>query len=337
MKAVRSFAGVMVAAALLTASPSRAQPVSLTFASAINSEHTATAAMERFKSDVALRTKDTVEIEIVPGGKLGGAVDVLQKVRTDAVFGTWVSIAFVSRLVPQIDALTLPFAFRNYDDAMRTVNGPVGKRIEAELDAKGFTTLGWMELGARHVLNARRPLRTLDDLRGLRIRTQPGETYMAMFRALGTFPVAIDPKDLYLAQQQGHIDAMEVPYSIVDSEDYKFYEHLKYISDTNHILEFIVLIVNKKEFMRLTPEQQKAISEAARLAAAWQRAAAEQGEAAALADLQAKGLRFDHVPPDTRLALRRATVSVVNSMKSWVGADLVDSVLAASERATVKR
>jgi tripartite ATP-independent transporter DctP family solute receptor len=326
----------MMAAALAVASPSKAQPVSLTFASSINPDHTSSLAMEMFKAEVARRTKDTVEIDIVPGMKLGGAMDILQKVRTDAMFGTWVSIAFVSRLVPQIDALTLPFVFRNYDDAMRTVNGPVGKRIEAELDAKGFTTLGWMELGARHVLNARQPVKTLDDLKGLRIRTQPGETYMATFRALGAIPLAVDPKDLYLAQQQGHIDAMEVPYSIVNAEEYKFYEHLKYISDTSHILEFMVVIANKKAFMRLTPEQQKAISDAARLASAQQRKMADEGEAAALAGLQAKGLQFDPVPPETRVALRRATVSVINRMKSQVGADLVNNVFASAAR-TAKR
>jgi tripartite ATP-independent transporter DctP family solute receptor len=285
-----------------------------------------------FKADVASRTKDTVEIDVVPGMKLGGAMDIVQKVRTDAVFGTWVSIAFVSRLVPQIDALTLPFVFRNYDEAMRTVNGPVGKRIEAELDAKGFTALGWMELGARHVLNGRRPLKTLDDLKGLRIRTQPGETYMATFRALGAIPLTIDPKDLYLAQKQGHVDAMEVPYSIVNSEEYRFYEHLKYISDTSHILEFIVVIANKKAFMRLTAEQQKALRDAALLATARQRKTAEEGEAAALAGLKAKGLQFDPVPAETRMALRKATAGVVNNMKGQVGADLVDNVFAAAAR-----
>lgn len=333
MKTVRSFAGAMMAAALAMASPSQAQPVSLTFASSINPDHTSSLAMEMFKAEVVRRTKGTVEIEIAPGMKLGGAMDILQKVRADAMFGTWVSIAFVSRLVPQIDALTLPFVFRNYDDAMRTVNGPVGKRIEAELDAKGFTTLGWMELGARHVLNAKQPLKTLDDLKGLRIRTQPGETYMATFRALGAIPLAVDPKDLYLAQQQGHIDAMEVPYSIVNAEEYKFYEHLKYISDTSHILEFMVVIANKKAFMRLTREQQKAIGDAAKLATAHQRKMAEEGEAAALADLKAKGLQFDPVPPETRVALRKATADVINSMKNRVGAGLVENVFAAAARA----
>jgi TRAP-type C4-dicarboxylate transport system substrate-binding protein len=88
--------------------------------------------------------------------------------------------------------------------------------------------------------------------------------------------------------------------------------------------------------MRLTPEQQKTIRDAARLATAQQRKMADAGEAAALADLKAKGLQFDPVPPETRVALRKATADVVNSMKSRVGADLVDNVFAAVAR-TAKR
>jgi TRAP-type transport system periplasmic protein len=207
--------------------------------------------------------------------------------------------------VPQIDALTLPFVFRNSDDAMRTVNGPVGKRIETELDTKGFTALGWMELGARHVLNARHPLKTLDDLKGLRMRTLPGETYMATFRALGATPLAVDPR-IPTGPATGPHRRNGGPYSIVNSEEYKFYGHLKYISDTSHILEFMVVIVNKKAFMRLAPEQQKAIRDAARLVTTQQHKMADEGEAAALAVLKEKGLQFDPVPPETRVASRKS-------------------------------
>jgi TRAP-type transport system periplasmic protein len=333
MKTLRSFAGVVMAAALAMASPSRAQPVSLTFASVVNLGHTSSLAMEMFKAEVERRTKDTVEIEIAPGRKLGGPMDILQKVRAEAMFGTWLSTSWISRLVPQIDSLSLPFVFRNYDEVMRTVNGPVGKRIEAELDAKGFTTLGWMELGAHQVLNAKRPLKTLDDFKGLRIRTQPGETHMATFRALGAITNAIDPKDVYLAQQQGHLDALEVPYSIGNAEEYMFYEYSKYISDTTHILELIVIVANKKAFMRLTPEQQKAIRDAALLAAVRQRKMSDEGEAAAFAGLRARGLQFDPVPPETRVALIKATAGIIDSMKGRVGADLVNDVLAAARTA----
>jgi tripartite ATP-independent transporter DctP family solute receptor len=303
MKFVRSVVGVTIAAAVVaTVSSSRAQPVSLTMASAINAEHSSSVAMRIFKTEVARRSKNAIDVEIVPDMKLGSASDIVQKVRADGIFATWVATTFMSRLIPQLDVVNLPFVFRNYEDAMRTVNGPVGKLIDAQLDAKGFTTLAWMQLGARSVENSKRPLNTIDDFKSLKIRVQPTEILMATFRSLGATPVVVDTKDNYMALQNGDIDGVEIPYSIVSG--YKFSDHLKYVSDTNHILELVVLIANKNAFMRLTPEQQKAVRDAAKVAAAQQRKMADEEEKAALADLQAKGLQFDPVPSATRIALR---------------------------------
>jgi tripartite ATP-independent transporter DctP family solute receptor len=213
---------------------------------------------------------------------------------------------------------------------MRAVDGTVGKLIEAKLSAKGFTALAWMELGARHVTNAKRPLKTLDDFKGLKIRMQPNETHLATFRALGASPLAMDIKDVYVALQQGHIDGQENPYSVIHAN--KYFETQKYLSDTGHILDLIVLIANKKTFMSLAPEQQKAIREAARIAAIQQRKMAAEGEATALADLKAKGMQFDPLPPATRIALRKATAGVIDGVRRRVGAELVDKVVAETRR-----
>jgi TRAP-type transport system periplasmic protein len=330
MKIVRSLAVCAAAAAsVVVASSSRAEPVTLTMASAINAAHTSSEAMEIFKAEVGRRSKNAVDVELVPDMKLGGALEIVQKVRAGGIFATWVATTFVARLTPQIDAVNLPFVFRNYEDAMRTVNGPVGRLIEAQLDAKGFTTLAWMQLGARSVENAKRPLKTIDDFKNLKIRVQPTEVLTATFRALGSTPVVVDTKDNYMALQNGDMDGMEVPYSIVTG--YRYSDYLKYVSDTNHLLELVVLIANKKAFMGLTPEQQKAVRDSARVAAVQQRKMADEGEKAALADLEAKGLQFDPVPPGTRVALRKAADGAINGLKRRLGADLVDKVIAEAE------
>jgi tripartite ATP-independent transporter DctP family solute receptor len=320
----------MAAAVFAMATLAQAQPLTLTIASAINAEHTTGRAIGRIKAEVARRTNGAIDIEISDREKLGSATALVQKVRAGAIFGTWVAATFVARLVPEVDVVNLPFVFRNYRDAERTVDGRVGKLIESKLDAKGFTTLAWMELGARTVMNAKRPLREIGDFNGLRMRVQPGEIYTATFRALGTTPIVVDTRDNYMALQNGDIDSMDVPCSIVDA--FKYYEHLKYISDTNHILDFAILIVNKGEFLRLTREQQKAFRDASKAATLWQRKMGNDGEAAALADLKAKGLQFDPIPPATRVALRKATAVVIGRMRNLLGANLVDRVVAESSR-----
>ncbi len=336
MKTVRSFVraaalpAMMAAAAFAMAAPAQAQPVTLTIASAINAEHTTGRAIGMIKAEVARRTDGAIDIEISDREKLGSATVLVQKVRAGAIFGTWVAGTFVARLVPEVDVVNLPFVFRNYRDAERTVDGPVGRLIESKLDAKGFTALAWMELGARTVLNANRPLRELGDFRGLKMRVQPGEIYTLTFRALGATPMVVDTRDNYMALQNGDVDAMDVPCSIVNA--FKYYEHLKYISDTNHILDFAILIVNKDQFLHLTPEQQKAFRDASKAATLWQRKMANDDEAAALADLQAKGLQFDPISPATRVALQGAMTGVIARMRSLLGADLVDRVVAESSR-----
>ena len=331
MKFIRSFVGATTTAAILAfASLAQAQPVALRIAGAFGAEHTSSKAMEIFKVELARRSQGLIEVEIIPDMKLGGAKDLIDGVRAESVFATWVGVAFVSRLVPEVEAVSLPFLFKNYDQATRAVDGTVGKLIEAKLSAKGFTALAWMELGARHVTNAKRPLKTLNDFKGLKIRMQPNETHLATFRALGASPVAMDIKDVYVALQQGHIDGQENPYSVIHAN--KYFETQKYLSDTGHILDLIVFIANKKTFMSFAPEQQKAIRDAARIAAMQQRKMAAEGEATALADLKAKGMQFDPLPPATRIALRRATAGVIDGVRRRVGAELVDKVVAETRR-----
>jgi TRAP-type transport system periplasmic protein len=187
-----------------------------------------------------------------------------------------------------------------------------------------------MELGARHVTNSRRPLRTIDDFRGLKIRSQPSEIYLATFRALGTNPVVIDFKDVYLALQQGDID--DNPYSVV--HDYRLFQNQKYLSDTSHVLDLVIFVANKQIFMGLQPRQQNAIREAAAIAVAKQRKMASASEAAAFAKLKETEMQFDPLPSETRVALRRATAGVIEDARKRFGAELVDKVLMASGAGT---
>lgn len=254
----------MLAAVSLTSS-AHTEPLVLRIGSPFGPEHASSKAMEIFRTEVARRTQGAIDIAFFPEGKLGGAKEVIDGMRAETIFAVPAPIPYLSRLVPETEALGLPFVLKDADHARRAVDGAVGKLIEARLIAKGFVPLGWMALGARHVTNAKRPLRALDDFKGLKIRVQPSETHMAMFRAVGAAPVAMDIKDVYTALQQGDIEAQENPYYPIYS--YKFYNVQKYVSDTGHIFDLIVFIAGKKTFTGLPPEQQKAIRDAATVAA----------------------------------------------------------------------
>jgi tripartite ATP-independent transporter DctP family solute receptor len=317
--------------AVMSVAPSvHAEPLVLRIGSSFATEHASSKAVEIFKTELVRRTQGGLDVEFAPDRRLGGVKDILDELRTNVLFAVPAPMQYLSRLVPETEALSLPFVLKDADHARRAVQGPVGKLVEAELSAKGFIVLGWMALGTRNVTNAKRPIKTLSDFKDLKIRVQPSETYMAAFRALGANPVAMDIKDVHMALKQGDVDAQENSYALTYSN--KLYEVQKYVSDTGHVFDLIVFIASKKMFTGLPPEQQKAIRVAARIATIqeWKMTAAV--DEAAFAALKAGGMQFDPIPLTTRIAFKKAMTPVIDGARKRLGADLVDQVIAVGSR-----
>lgn len=326
----KPFLGGVVLAALLIVPSAQAQQTTLRIAGNFAAEHSSSKAMEIFKTQLASKSNGALAADLFPGMQLGGAKENIDAVRAGTIFGSWVGVAFVSRLVPEVEAVSLPFLFDNRTQAMAAIDGPVGKVIEQKLAAKGFATLGWMELGSRNVTNSKRPLKTIEDFKGLKIRMQPNETHLATFRAIGANPVPLDIKELYSALQQGVVDGQENPYSIINANRYS--EVQKYLSDTGHFFDFIILMVNKRAFDALPADQKNIVADAAKAAVAEQRKMAAESDAAALIDLKSKGMQFDAISPETRAQLRKASAGVIEDVKKRVGGDLVDQMNAAARK-----
>ena len=105
--------------------------------------------------------------------------------RAGTLLMTWVGVAYLSRIVPELEAVSLPFVFPNREVAFKVMDGEVGVLLDKKLAEKNFISLGWMDLGPRQFTNSKRPIKTIDDFKGLKVRLQPNETHLATFRALG--------------------------------------------------------------------------------------------------------------------------------------------------------
>ena len=336
MKRRCSIAGATLVAAMLALAPAaQAEPTTLRVHGALLAVDPSSKALEIFKREAERLSDGTLAFEVTTDPAPNGTRGLVDEIRNQNMFGIVVGASYLSRLVPEIGALGLPFVFDNFDQVVRALKGPAGAAIEARLAAKGFTTLCWMNWGALNVLNGRRPLRTPGDIKGLKLRVQPNETKLAIFRAMGANPVAMDFKDLLPALRQGDIDGLDLPYTAM--EDLKLYEYEKYLSNSAHTYDLLVFIVNKKAFMGLQINEQKAIRDAAAIACPQQWKMAAERETAALEDLKEKGMQFDPLPPETRLALRKATAGVVVDVRKRLGDRLVDAVLTAAGAGAGKR
>jgi TRAP-type transport system periplasmic protein len=294
-------------------------------------EHSSSVAIEQFKKDVEAATGGKLIVEVFPAMQLGGAQENVTQVRAGTIMMTWVGMAFLSRTVPELEAVSLPFMYPNREVAYKVMDGPIGTLIDQKMADKGFISLGFMELGPRQVTNSVRPIKTMADLKGLKIRLQPNETHLATFRALGANPIAMDIREVYSAMEQKVIDGHENPYALII--DSRFYEVQKYVSNTAHFFDFIAVVANRKKFEALSPEFQAAIKTAMAKAVASQRLAATKADATALAELQKKGMQYDAMPPAEREAMRKATAGVVDDIKKRVGPELVDRVLVEVKKA----
>lgn len=319
---------VAFAAALAFAVPAAAQQ-KLQIAGNFASEHPSSVAVEQvFRKEVARLTNNQLQVDVFPAMQLGGAKENVDAVRSGTLALTWVGAAFLSRIAPELEAVSLPFVFTNRETAFRVIDGPVGAAIDRRLQDKGFVSLGWMELGMRHITNSRGPIRTMADLKGLKLRLQPNETHLATFRALGANPVAMDVKELYSALEQKVVDAQENPYTVISASRYG--EVQKHVSNSGHFFDFIAVVASKKAFEQLKPEHQKAVREAMTATIAHQRKLAAETEAKVLPELKAK-MTYTEIAPAALAEMRNAAAPVIDSVRKRAGADLVDQVLAAAK------
>lgn len=295
-------------------------------------DHISSVAIEQAKKDVEKATNGKLVLEVFPDMQLGGAQENVSQVRAGTIAMTWVGMAFLARTVPELEAVSLPFLFPSREVAYKVMDGPIGELLAQKLADKGFVLLGFMELGSRQVTNNIRPIKTIADLKGLKIRLQPNETHLATFRALGANPQAMDIREVYSALQQGVIDGHENPYNLILAS--RFFEVQKYLSNTGHFFDFIAVVGSKKVFDAMKPEYQQAIRTAMKDAVAQQRAAAVKADLDALEELQKKGMKYDALPPAEREAMRKATAGVVDQVRKRVGGDLVDRVLAETAKAS---
>lgn len=312
-------------ALMLAAAPAQAQQ-KLQIAGNFANEHPSSVAVDQmFKAEIARRTNNELQVNVFPAMQLGGAKENVDAVRSGTLALTWVGAAYLSRIVPELEAVALPFVFPNREVALRVIDGPVGDVIEKKLQDKGFTSLGWMELGMRHVTSSRGPISSVADLKGLKLRLQPSETHLASFRALGANPVSMDVKELYSALEQHVVDAQENPYTVISASRYG--EVQKHLSNSGHFFDFIAVVGSKKALDQLKPEHQKAVRDAMTATVAFQRKLAIDAEIKALAELK-KTAVYTEISPAVREEMRKLTAPVIDEVvKKRAGAALVDQVL----------
>jgi tripartite ATP-independent transporter DctP family solute receptor len=203
--------------------------------------------------------KDT--IKIFGDSSLGSEKDTVEQVKIGALDMVRVSSASFHGIVPESVIPALPFLFRDIEHFRKAMYGPQGDKILAAFDKAGFIGLAFYESGARSIY-AKKPVKTLADVKGLKIRVQPSDLMVGLATAMGASPTPMPAAEVYTGLKTGLIDAAENNYPTYD--EFKHFESAPYYSETMHVMTPEVLVFSKKIWDTLTKEEQSAIRASAK-------------------------------------------------------------------------
>ncbi len=282
----------LFAFALLAVVPCRAAST-LTLAHIYAPEHPTAKACQFFADAVKSRSRGRLLINVYGEASMGNQTPILHSLRNGSLDLAVLSQGSLSAIVPEFNALGLPYLFPSQTTAWRVLEGPIGQQLVHKLNAKGVVLLGYQNIEIRQLSNSVRPILRPADLVGLKIRVPPDPLAGEVISALGGKPQEINFSDMYKAMQQGVVDGQENP--LLNFQTYRLYEVQKYISLTGHKYSIYALLMNKGSLEALSVADREIIRGAARDAALYQRALVRTAEDDAARDLAARGVRISRV------------------------------------------
>src|ERR1700674_434289 len=211
---------------------------------------------------VVERTGGRHRILVFHSRQLGEEKETIEQTRVGAIDINRTNVAPIGSFVPQANALALPFMFRSIDHLHHVLDGPIGGDILASFDPYGFIGLTFVYSGARSIYNSVRPVRTLADMAGLRIRVQQSDLMLDMIRALGAVPVALPYGQVLTGLATKIIDGAENNWPSYVTTDH--YKSARYYTLTEHVMSPEVLIMSRRAWDDLTAEDRKVFRDAAR-------------------------------------------------------------------------
>jgi tripartite ATP-independent transporter DctP family solute receptor len=247
-----------------------------------------------FAERVAHNSNGMVAVDVFPGGQLGTSKDLIEGMQAAIIDICLTGSPHYAGFVPELQISDLPFLFKDYGHAYKVFDGPTGEKILKYMEGKGLKGLAFFEVGFRSITNSKRPVKTPDDVKGLKIRVTPSPIMIKLWEALGAYPTPMPINELYLALQQGVVDAQENP--VVTIYTLSLHEVQKYLSFTRHVYTPNLLSMSLKTWLKLSPENHEVVLKSAQEAAVFHRKLNRELEESYLEKIKNHGMIVEENP-----------------------------------------
>ena len=208
------------------------------------------------------RSAGRICIEVFHSAQLGEEKDTIEQTKFGVIDMNRVSMGPFNNIIEETKVVSLPFIFRGTDHMHRVMDGPIGDEILAAFEPHGFIGLAYFDGGSRSFYNSQKPIDSIDDLAGMKVRVMQSDVFVDMMSALGANATPMPYGEVYSALQTGVIDGAENNWPSFESSGH--YEVAGYYTLNEHLIVPEALVMSKVSWDKLTPEDQALIRQAAK-------------------------------------------------------------------------
>jgi tripartite ATP-independent transporter DctP family solute receptor len=290
---LKKLAGPILTAALLASVGLAAQATEFRSADTHNADDYPTVvAVKKMSELLAQKSGGKHKIKVFNKGALGSEKETIDQVKIGALDLTRVNVGPMNQICPLTQVPTMPFLFNSIAHMRKVLDGPVGDEILKSCESAGYVGLAFYDSGARSIY-AKKPIKTVADAKGLKIRVQQSDLWVALVSAMGANPSPMPYGEVYTGLKTGLIDAAE--NNIPSFDTAKHVEAVKVYSKTEHSMAPEILVMSKIIYDKLPPAEQAMVRAAAKESVVFQRQKWDEQEAKSLANVKAQGAEIVEV------------------------------------------
>jgi len=224
---------------------------------------------QKFKELVNKASKGKIKVEIYAGDMTTDEVEAAEMVRSGNLDMAWTSTGSLSAFVKDVMLLDMPFLFRDTNHVNKVLMGPIGEKMLKEFDSSHIKALAFAEDGWREITNNKRPIKTLADMKGLKLRIMMNDMNADMYKALGAVPTPIPSGEIYSSIQTGLVSGQDNGVYVANSVGYLAIQ--PYVCMIQHFYSSGVVLASEKLWKGLNEEERKIVKDAAVAAGKYQR------------------------------------------------------------------
>lgn len=320
-KVLVSLLALILATALL---PVHAAEFNITLAAAVQTDTAMYKAAEEFKNKVEERTDGKVFVDLVFAAILGGDREMSDSLMMGDIEMAYLTDIGFATSMPEIGYVNLPYLFPDYESVDKHYfNGFLGEKIKEDFQKRGLRILGWGENDYRS-LTSNHPIKTIADLKGMKIRTPEFPSLLAFFQDLGANPTPMSFAEVISGLQQGTIDGQDNGPILTQSS--RFYEVQKYFTWTNHVYSGAMIVINEDYYQTMPEDIQAILNEEGALAGDLQIKWNRENVDKAIKIMEDYGVTVSEITPELKTAFEDAAKKVWDQFKSEYDTSAMDYI-----------